>query len=329
MRSLLYAALLLLVDCSGYAQCSPACGTGGVPPGFQAIVLGAPFKYYGKITAINATMYIKTPSFAHAIFLQIWRPVNQTAFTLTASQFFFADPVVTEGATELQFPSQFRNQSSGIQLPFNPNDVFGYYVITDTTKYDLGFADSLSPYIVNSSEPSSINVYTTNSSGPPQFFSISSPPSFPNAHLLITIVYTTVSPSPSVGGSTISPSPSVGGSTITVLGACPQSNFIQSPMDTPTSISPPVYQTLLMPLTTSATSSSFPSSSPTISTPPPPPESSPIAAIIVGIVVGIVVVCILPLIGIIVVMVCYRKRRRRLGADDMSMQLSIPAAAST
>ena len=307
-----------VVSISGYSQCSPTCGTGGVPPGFQAIILGAPFKYYGNITAINATMYFKNPSFRHAIYLQIWRPVNQTtAFTQTASQLFYAEPVVTQGGIEIQLPSQFVNQPS-IQLPFIPNDVLGYYVIEDTTnKYsDIGFADSLSPYIMNSSEPSSINVYTTNTSFPLQLFSISSPPTFPNVHLLITIAYTTTFPSSSVRGDST-----------TVLGACPQSTSMTPPTDTPspTSSSPPYYQSLLM-LTTSASSSSYSSSySPTISTNPslPPPTSFSIT-VVNAIVWGMA--CIMLLIGVVGGVVCVMWRRRHVpGAGENEVITMTPS----
>ena len=236
-----YVLLLMLLLCmllalfSGHAQnslatCEPA---SWVPPGFQAILLGAPFQQYGSITAINASMAFSAPAFAHAIYLQVWRPVNQSTFALVGQQYFFADPSVTPQlpSTTLMFPTQFKNSPS-IQLSFIPNDVLGYYVVTGTANIDqLGYAFSLSPILGNSSQPPSIDVYTSNSSVPLQSISISGAPKYPSVHPYITIAYVTSSPSPSVGG--------VQSSTTTVLGACPMSSSILTPTNSlmPSSLS--------------------------------------------------------------------------------------------
>ena len=226
---------MLLALFSGHAQNSPAtCEPANwVPPGFQAILLGAPFQQYGSITAINASMYFSVPSFAHAIYLQVWRPVNQSTFALVGQQYFFADPAITQlPSTTLMFPAQFRNSPS-IQLSFIPNDVLGYYVIMDggVNIDQLGYAYSLSPILGNSSWPLSIDVYTSNSSVPLQSISISGSPTYHNVHPYITIAYVTSSPSPSVGG--------VQSSMITVLGACPMSSSILTPTNSlmPSSLS--------------------------------------------------------------------------------------------
>ena len=225
-----YVLLLMLLLCmllalfSGYAQNSPATcePTSWVPPGFQAILLGAPFQQYGSITAINASMTFSALVFAHAIYLQVWRPVNQSTFTLVRQQYFFADPWVMQlPSTTLMFPTQFRNSPS-IQLSFIPNDVLGYYVVTGSANIDqLGYALSLSPILGISSQPASMDVYTSNSSVPLQSISISGSPTYPSVHPYITIAYVTSSPSQSVGG--------VQRSTITVLGACPVSSSILTP----------------------------------------------------------------------------------------------------
>ena len=268
-----YVLLLMLLLCmllalfSGHAQNSPAtCEPANwVPPGFQAILLGAPFQQYGSITAINATMYFSVPSFAHAIYLQVWRPVNQSTFALVGQQYFFADPWVTQlPSNTLMFPIQFRNSPS-IQLSFIPNDVLGYYVIMDGAFNQQGYAYSLSPILGNSSQPLSIDVYTSNSSVPLQSISISGAPTYPSVHPYITIAYVTSSPSPSVGG--------VQRSTITVLGACPVSSSILTPTNSlmPSSLSSSTLQlsSYLLPTTPllNATPTSPRSESATFATP--------------------------------------------------------------
>ena len=94
-----------------------------------------------------------------------------------------------------------------------------------------GFTLGLSPILGNSSEPLSIDVYTSNSSVPLQSISISGAPTYPSVHPYITIAYVTSSPSRSVGG--------VQSSLITVLGACPVSSSILTPTNSlmPSSLS--------------------------------------------------------------------------------------------
>ena len=72
----------LAISVSGYVL-DAACRDGSsVPQGYQAIILGAPFKHNGSITAINAVMSFDPLNFAHAIYLQVWRPTGPSAFTV-------------------------------------------------------------------------------------------------------------------------------------------------------------------------------------------------------------------------------------------------------
>ena len=76
----------------------------------------------------------------------------------------------------------------------------------------LGYTSGLSPILGNSSEPASIDVYTSNSSVPLQSISISGSQCASS--------YVTSSPSPNVGV--------VQSGTITVLEACPVSSLIDT-----------------------------------------------------------------------------------------------------
>ena len=321
----------LAISVSGYAL-DAACRDGSsVPQGYQAIILGAPFKHNGSITAINAVVSFDPSNFPHAIYLQVWRPTGPSAFTVVSEQYFFADPAATypqPSPTELNFPAQFKN-TPPIQLSFLPNDVLGYYVITNGALIaDIGRAFFLSPLLINSSQlrPSSINVYTSNSSGPLQNISISGSPAYTSVHPLITITYN-ISPSPNMGV--------VQSSAITVLGACPAVSSIVASSDasSPQLVATPTASQLVATPTASQLVAT-PTASQLVATPTASlmvtmPTSSVSLAIVVYTSVGVVTATLALLLLSLLAVAAVNANRSRMQRRNMATDIAMVAIATS